>query len=163
LYFKNGRIGVYTKDEREGILRRFVFTFVCLTSFSHSNPHISCRFKAKRGRRVWKRKVRYKCRKKLAEGRPRVKGRFVKMEKKGGETKQEEEEKEEEEKESGGMMSGGMMSGRPPVHPNSLPMPNLPLPPHPSISYLVSINDQRDDRIESGERPFKRIRRHSVF
>ncbi|CAN0546613.1 unnamed protein product, partial [Ectocarpus sp. 8 AP-2014] len=58
MYNKNGRIGIYTRQEREAIIARF---------------------KRKRGRRVWKKKIRYNCRKNLADKRLRVKGRFVKM------------------------------------------------------------------------------------
>lgn len=57
LYNKNGRIGIYTKKERSEIIERF---------------------REKRRRRVWKKKIRYHCRKNLADKRVRIKGRFVK-------------------------------------------------------------------------------------
>jgi hypothetical protein len=57
VYNKNGRIGVYTPSERAAIIARF---------------------QAKRSRRVWNKKIRYSCRKNLADKRLRVKGRFVK-------------------------------------------------------------------------------------
>jgi len=57
LYNKNGRIGIYTPLERAAIIAKF---------------------NKKRGRRVWNKKIRYNCRKNLADRRMRVKGRFVK-------------------------------------------------------------------------------------
>jgi len=57
LYNKNGRIGIYTPLERAAIITKF---------------------NKKRGRRVWNKKIRYNCRKNLADRRMRVKGRFVK-------------------------------------------------------------------------------------
>lgn len=57
IYNKNGRIGIYTRAERNDMISRF-----------HE----------KRKRRVWKKKIRYHCRKNLADSRIRVKGRFVK-------------------------------------------------------------------------------------
>ncbi len=59
IYNKNGRIGIYTRDERNNIISRF-----------HE----------KRKKRIWKKKIRYHCRKNLADRRIRVKGRFVKAE-----------------------------------------------------------------------------------
>lgn len=56
IYNKNGRIGIYTRKERDAIIARF---------------------KDKRTRRVWKKKIRYGCRKNLADRRIRIKGRFV--------------------------------------------------------------------------------------
>ncbi|EKU22880.1 hypothetical protein NGA_0445710, partial [Nannochloropsis gaditana CCMP526] len=58
VYNKHGRIGIYTRDERDAIIARF---------------------REKRQRRVWKKKIRYSCRKNLADKRVRVKGRFVKL------------------------------------------------------------------------------------
>lgn len=57
IYNKNGRIGIYTPSERLAIIARF---------------------NEKRSRRVWNKKIRYNCRKSLADRRMRVKGRFVK-------------------------------------------------------------------------------------
>jgi len=56
MYNKNGRIGIYTKKERVDIIARF---------------------REKRRKRVWKKKIRYHCRKNLADKRVRIKGRFV--------------------------------------------------------------------------------------
>jgi hypothetical protein len=50
------RIGAYTKEERQQVLERF---------------------RAKKQRRVWRKQIKYDCRKRLADTRPRVKGRFV--------------------------------------------------------------------------------------
>lgn len=57
VYNKNGRIGIYTPSERAAIISRF---------------------QGKRSRRVWNKKIRYNCRKNLADRRTRIKGRFVK-------------------------------------------------------------------------------------
>ena len=57
MYNLCGRVGIYTPTERAAILVRF-----------HD----------KRTRRNWQKKIRYNCRKSLADSRVRVKGRFVK-------------------------------------------------------------------------------------
>ena len=57
IYNQNGRIGIYTPAERAAIISKFI---------------------SKRTRRTWKKKIRYTCRKSLADRRMRVKGRFVK-------------------------------------------------------------------------------------
>lgn len=50
------RVGAYTKEERQAIIAKF---------------------RAKKMRRVWRKQIKYDCRKRLADTRPRVKGRFV--------------------------------------------------------------------------------------
>jgi len=52
----DGKIGAYTKEQRRLILEKYF---------------------AKRQRKVWSKQIKYDCRKKLADNRPRVKGRFV--------------------------------------------------------------------------------------
>jgi len=76
IYNRNGRIGIYTREVR--------------IPHNSSNLHftnigwqersvIISRLKEKRKKRVWKKKIRYHCRKNLADRRERVKGRFVKL------------------------------------------------------------------------------------
>ena len=57
IYNAKGRIGIYNRSERDLILAKY---------------------RKKKARRVWTKKIRYGCRKSLADRRLRIKGRFVK-------------------------------------------------------------------------------------
>jgi|EP00505_MAST-04D_sp_SCG-Rhode-Island_P001867 hypothetical protein len=57
-YYVDGRIGIYTPEQRAQLLEKF---------------------RNKRRNRVWFKKVRYGCRKNLADRRLRIKGRFVRQ------------------------------------------------------------------------------------
>jgi hypothetical protein len=85
IYNTNGRIGIYTREEREIIISRF-----------HD----------KRKKRVWVKKIRYHCRKNLADNRVRVKGRFVRHAADAGsllpEEDEDEEDGEDDDEEGGG-------------------------------------------------------------
>jgi hypothetical protein len=74
IYNKNGRIGIYTKD----VSVNAQMTFLFFNAYQQERSTIIRRFHEKRKRRVWKKKIRYHCRKNLADSRIRVKGRFVK-------------------------------------------------------------------------------------
>lgn len=66
---KDGRIGVYNPEARKALLAKF---------------------HRKRYSRIWNKKVRYTCRKQLADTRVRIKGRFVRRDGDGSDQRKEE-------------------------------------------------------------------------
>ena len=73
---RTGRVGVYTASQRKARIDKF-----------HE----------RRKARIWRKRIKYDCRKKLADGRPRIRGRFVKRGPKRGDGDGEGEEMEGEE------------------------------------------------------------------
>lgn len=80
-YNLNGRIGIYTREVSSIIISLtiyYFFVYLLYLFFNQERNAIILRFKEKRKNRVWKKKIRYHCRKNLADSRVRIKGRFVK-------------------------------------------------------------------------------------
>ncbi len=144
-YNKNGRIGIYTREERNIIIQKFY---------------------EKRKRRVWKKKIRYHCRKNLADRRVRVKGRFVK----GGvdavsnatstvpnETKDAEEEEDDDEEDE------EVVQTTVNVDVIAVKSPNISrqnsMSSTAGVSQVILPSSLVSD---SSEPPAKRVRRHSI-
>mmetsp|Transcript_14096 Transcript_14096/g.42173 ORF Transcript_14096/g.42173 Transcript_14096/m.42173 type:complete len:250 (-) Transcript_14096:887-1636(-) len=169
VYNKHGRIGIYTPDERQAILRRF-----------HE----------KRLRRVWTKKIRYNCRKSLADKRIRVKGRFVKKEEleamlaaegisDGASTAESDSGSEagadRKRSRSDSVSSTGSAAAGPAPKSRRV-KPDLPLAPQkaskggpteihlaPRIKIQVPAQKQRQPKPQASEEPSRaRFRRHSI-
>lgn len=113
VYNKNGRIGIYTPQERAAIIARF---------------------NEKRSHRNWNKKIRYNCRKSLADRRLRVKGRFVKR------SEQEQLRKDLE-------ASGCEGEDDEPV---------------PVDQDMPDVNDPEAGFAPTEDQPYRRLRRHTV-
>jgi hypothetical protein len=117
IYNRGGRIGIYTPSERAAILSRF--------------HH-------KRSRRVWNKKIRYSCRKNLADRRMRVKGRFVKRSEQ--EVLQLEQRRQLQEDEND-------------EEYNQQTSIDVPMP---------DVNDPEAGFAPTKDQPYRRLRRHTV-
>jgi hypothetical protein len=117
IYNRGGRIGIYTPSERAAILSRF--------------HH-------KRSRRVWNKKIRYSCRKNLADRRMRVKGRFVKRSEQ--EVLQLEKRRQLQEDEND-------------EEYNQQTSIDVPMP---------DVNDPEAGFAPTKDQPYRRLRRHTV-
>ncbi len=151
-YNKNGRVGIYTREERNIIIQKFY---------------------EKRKRRVWKKKIRYHCRKNLADRRVRVKGRFVKggadaaggaasapIEAKDAEIDDDEEDEDEEEDEVQTTVNVDVISVK---------LPNISRQNSTSfssgaseITVPASLVPSALAALDTSEPPTKRVRRHSI-
>lgn len=153
VYNKNGRIGVYTPAERAAIIHKF---------------------NAKRARRVWNKKIRYNCRKNLADRRMRVKGRFVKR---GAEAvddsalpPEEEEEDEEVKQWATKAETKGAVKARPPSRSSSSPFSGSPLCTvneeeeeiQPMDEDMPGVEDEEAAFEPSEDMPFRRPRRYTI-
>ena len=133
VYNKNGRIGIYTPAERAAIIQKF---------------------NAKRARRVWNKKIRYNCRKNLADRRMRIKGRFVKrsVEASGDSPPPPEEEEEEEEPEDRMGGEGGWGVGtRPPAAATSSRTSSPPTAGSPLCT--VDEREEEEEEDQQGQQP----------
>ena len=164
MYNKNGRIGIYTPAERAAIIQKF---------------------NAKRARRVWNKKIRYNCRKNLADRRMRVKGRFVKRsveatnggsDSGGGDSsppptmtvETEEElssEKAVEKKKEGKAKSKRSSSSRSNSPPTSgSPLTTVDEEEHeePRDEEMPDVEDVEAGFVPSEDMPYRRTRRYTI-
>lgn len=128
VYNKNGRIGIYTPAERAAIISKF---------------------KGKRSRRVWNKKIRYNCRKNLADRRLRVKGRFVKRSEQEQLAKQlaaEKEAKDKEEKEQREREEAEKENST----------------QEDCDEEMLDIDDPEAGFVPTEDQPYRRLRRHTI-
>jgi len=124
VYSKNGRIGIYTPAERAVIIAKF---------------------NRKRERRVWNKKIRYGCRKNLADRRLRIKGRFVKR----SEQEQLAKELEKKKKREGGDDEEDDTDNENAGEADDELMPD--------------VNDPEAGFSPTEDQPYRRLRRHTVY
>jgi hypothetical protein len=123
VYNQNGRIGIYLPSERHAIIARY---------------------NGKRSRRVWNKKIRYNCRKSLADRRLRVKGRFVKRSEQEQLAKQLEAEAD--------LTLTGIEDGL----PDESSVPGTP------DEDMPDVNDPEAGFSPTEDMPYRRLRRHTI-
>jgi hypothetical protein len=131
VYNQNGRIGIYTASERHAIIARY---------------------NGKRSRRVWNKKIRYNCRKSLADRRLRVKGRFVK--------RSEQEQLAKELEAEAADLTAATTEG-------SVPVVDEADAPASSSNKEVDedmpdVNDPEAGFSPTEDMPYRRLRRHTI-
>jgi CCT motif len=137
VYNKNGRIGIYTPAERAAIIERFL---------------------QKRSRRVWNKKIRYDCRKDLADRRLRVKGRFVKrseqehLERTQEQKQQQQPQPQPHEEEAHGDNGGAAKKSVSVRFSDS----------EEDEGMMPDVNDPDAGFVPTEDQPYRRLRRHTV-
>jgi hypothetical protein len=151
VYNKNGRIGIYTPAERAAIIQKF---------------------NAKRARRVWNKKIRYNCRKNLADRRMRVKGRFVKRSVEAANSPPPPEEpaatKEEAQPSQMKTDEGNAIQAKSMARSGSPPTSGSPLTTVNEEQQAVvdedmpDVNDEEAGFDPSDDMPYRRTRRYTI-
>ena len=147
IYNKNGRIGIYTPAERAAIIAKF---------------------NSKRSKRVWNKKIRYNCRKNLADRRMRVKGRFVKRTVEHDSSPQKQEEGTHVTDSSSSDQSSSSSSRTTSPVPSA--PPSGPLKPVLENCLLGEESDEDMPDVHDPEagfkptlnQPYRRTRRHTI-
>ncbi|KAG7374414.1 CCT motif-containing protein [Nitzschia inconspicua] len=124
VYNKNGRIGIYTPAERAAIIARF---------------------QSKRSRRVWNKKIRYNCRKNLADRRLRVKGRFVKRSSLDAQLNEDQT----------AMITSNMKE-------KATTVTFAPETKGAEDDHMPDVNDPDAGFCPTDDQPFRRLRRHTI-
>lgn len=154
VYNKHGRIGIYTPAERAAIITKF---------------------NAKRARRVWNKKIRYNCRKNLADRRLRIKGRFVKRSVEAlaahdvpsSECENDKDSKMESNDNSDKIISNSNARGR--HRPNTPPTSGSPLSTvdenaesHDDDEEMPDVHDEEAGFSPTDDMPYRRTRRYTI-
>lgn len=147
IYNKNGRIGIYTPAERAAIIAKF---------------------NSKRSKRVWNKKIRYNCRKNLADRRMRVKGRFVKrtVEHDSSPQKQEEgthvtDSPSSDQSSSSSSRTTSPVPSAPPSGPLKPVLENCLLGEE-SDEDMPDVHDPEAGFKPTLNQPYRRTRRHTI-
>lgn len=137
VYNKNGRIGIYTPAERAAIIARF---------------------QSKRTRRVWNKKIRYNCRKNLADRRLRVKGRFVKRSTESAPEGRVEDPADTVPSAADATKEGTDRNGTVPTLVPSIPEDTQVVPD----TEMPDVSDPDAGFCPTDDQPYRRMRRHTI-
>jgi len=143
IYNRNGRIGVYTPAERAAIIAKF---------------------NGKRSRRVWNKKIRYNCRKNLADRRMRVKGRFVKRSTEQAAAVKAVKKDEVVTDESGSPTTGTPTQSRPMTPPKGplTPVMEAEDDSESADDHMPDVTDAEAGFAPTADQPYRRTRRHTI-